>query len=214
MTMPPTSPFEQAVAHELRAITAGITAGSGLADATRERVRRRRRARFTTGAATLMILALLVPAGLLLRPGGGDGVATAGARSAPASARPAGVPIAVPLTSAPDVSGPVIGGVTIPWLPSGLTPRGTSVGTGTDIRDSRAGIRSYRADFSTIDGPVGFVSVRAEWGSTGTFDDMAERVRASGSSVDSYFRTTVRGQSGPPARQCRQEGVRLHLDRA
>lgn len=53
MTTNPTSPFEQAVTHELHAIIAGITAGSGLADATRKRFSRRRRARLTTGAAAL-----------------------------------------------------------------------------------------------------------------------------------------------------------------
>ncbi|MCK9923823.1 hypothetical protein MXD61_18450 [Frankia sp. AgPm24] len=194
MTTTPTSPFEQAVARELRALTAGITIGSGLADATRERCRRRRRARLTVAAAALAVLVFLVPAGLLLHVGGGDGVAPA-ASSAAAAAHPVGVPIARPPTAAPGVSGPVIGGVTIPWLPTGLTPGGTSVGIATDPRDTRSGVRSYRADFSTTDGPVGFVSLRAEWGPTGTLDEVAERARAGGSSFDSYSRTTVRGHS-------------------
>lgn len=194
MTATPRSSFERTVADALHAGTAGIRADGGLADATRLRYRRRRRSRLTVGAAALLVVALLVPAGLLLRTGGGTDVVSASTRPVTASALPAGVPTAVPPTPAPGVSGPVIGGVTIAWLPAGMTRRGSSVGTGAYAADTRIGVRSYRADFTVeTGGQYGFISVQAEWGPTGSLDDVAARAQVGGSSFKSSSRTTVRG---------------------
>ncbi|OHV31352.1 MULTISPECIES: hypothetical protein [Pseudofrankia] len=193
MTTTPTSPFERTVADALHAATAGISARGGLADATRHRYRRRR-ARLTAAAAALMVVVLVVPAGLLLRTHGGARVVPVTTPPATASAQPGGVPTAVPPTPAPGVSGPVVGAVTVAWLPAGLPLVGTSTGTGVTVNDTRPGVRAYRADFSAmIDGRVGFVAVRAEWGPTGSLDDVATRARASGSGFDSYSEATVRG---------------------
>jgi hypothetical protein len=189
-----TSDLERALRGALLSASSGVTARPDLTDAVRASHRRRRRQRRAVAAVTLAVAVVVTPAGVLLARTDTDRAnlvptaptPTAAAATAPG---PTAVPTATRPTPAAGTSGPVIGGLTVTWLPTGMEPLETSVRT----VDDRLGAVAYYGSFhAMVGGRSSFVSLTAEWGPARGLDDVEAALRAVQPSR-TFSQTTVRG---------------------
>ncbi|CUU55296.1 hypothetical protein Ga0074812_104377 [Parafrankia irregularis] len=161
--------LETGLREAMRGATEPLTAGPDLAQAARERFRRRRRNRRAIFGAAMAVLVTVFSTGITLARSGSDTIEIRPAGPSPA-ASPSPVTTADPLGL---LSSRDVGGVDITWLPAGMIPgRGARWGFG------EVQARMSRFEFSSaVDGHRGFISVTTEWNAELTLDEAAARAR-------------------------------------
>ncbi|KPM51100.1 hypothetical protein CcI49_10275 [Frankia sp. CcI49] len=176
--------LELGLREAMRGATEPLTAGPDLAQAARERFRRRRRNRRAVLGAAMAVLVAVFSTGLVVARSGSDAVEIRPAGPSPAVTSPSPAPITDPLGL---LSTRDVGGVDITWLPAGVVPgRGARSGWG----EKQA--RTSRFDYpGAVDGQRGFVAVTTEWNPELTFDEVEIRMRAQ---QRRFERVTVRGR--------------------